>query len=100
MDETEVGRIEAWVGLDVGKEDHHATDKETGMDSPATATIHVGAISIDFLVNADDSGGSVTEFECAVPADAKVPIAHSHDAFEETIYGLESLHLDDRWPGA
>jgi Transposase len=25
MDETEVGRIEAWVGLDVGKEDHHAT---------------------------------------------------------------------------
>jgi hypothetical protein len=25
MDESEVGRIEAWVGLDVGKEDHHAT---------------------------------------------------------------------------
>ena len=25
MDETEVGRIEAWVGLDVGKQDHHAT---------------------------------------------------------------------------
>jgi transposase len=25
MDDTEVGRIEAWVGLDVGKEDHHAT---------------------------------------------------------------------------
>lgn len=25
MDETEVGQIEAWVGLDVGKADHHAT---------------------------------------------------------------------------
>src|SRR5215216_4570989 len=25
MDETEVGRIASWVGLDVGKEDHHAT---------------------------------------------------------------------------
>src|SRR5688572_20615915 len=25
MDESEVGRIEAWVGLDVGKADHHAT---------------------------------------------------------------------------
>jgi hypothetical protein len=25
MEESEVGRIEAWVGLDVGKEDHHAT---------------------------------------------------------------------------
>ena len=59
------------------------------MDSPSPATIHVGAISIDFLVDADDSGGSVTVFECAVPADAKVPIPHSHDAFEETIYGLE-----------
>jgi Transposase len=25
MDETEVEQIEAWVGLDVGKADHHAT---------------------------------------------------------------------------
>jgi quercetin dioxygenase-like cupin family protein len=61
------------------------------MDSPTTATIQIGAISIDFLVDADDSGGSVTVFECAVPADAKVPIPHSHDAFEETIYGLEGV---------
>ena len=59
------------------------------MDSPSPATIHVGAISIEFLVDADDSRGSVTVFECAVPADAKVPVPHSHDAFEETIYGLE-----------
>ena len=58
--------------------------------SPATA-IHVGAISIDFLVDADDSDGSVTAFECVVPADAKVPVPHSHDAFEETIYGLEGV---------
>ena len=28
-------------------------------------------------------------FECRVPAEAKVPAPHSHDAFEETIYGLE-----------
>jgi quercetin dioxygenase-like cupin family protein len=61
------------------------------MDSPATASIDVGAISIAFLVDSDDSGGSVTAFECEVPADAKVPIAHSHDAFEETIYGLEGV---------
>ena len=59
------------------------------MDSSTTATIHVGAISIDFLVDAGESGGSVTMFECVVPADAKVPVPHSHDAFEETIYGLE-----------
>ena len=61
------------------------------MSSSTTATIHVGAVSIDFLVDADDSGGSVTVFECVVPADAKVPVSHSHDAFEETIYGLEGV---------
>jgi quercetin dioxygenase-like cupin family protein len=61
------------------------------MDSSSRATIHVGAISIDFLVDADDSGGSVAVFECLVPADAKVPVPHSHDAFEETIYGLEGV---------
>jgi quercetin dioxygenase-like cupin family protein len=65
--------------------------EETRMDSPTTATIRVGAISIDFLVDADDAGGSVTVFECLVPADAKVPVAHSHDGFEETIYGLEGV---------
>ena len=61
------------------------------MDSSTPASIHVGAISVAFLVEADDSGGSVTVFECVVPADAKVPVAHSHDAFEETIYGLEGV---------
>jgi quercetin dioxygenase-like cupin family protein len=53
--------------------------------------IQVGAIAIDFLVDADDSGGSVTMFECSVPASAKVPMPHSHDGFEETIYGLEGV---------
>jgi quercetin dioxygenase-like cupin family protein len=61
------------------------------MDSSAAATIHVGAIAIDFLVDAGDSRGSLTMFECAVPAHAKVPAPHSHDAFEETIYGLEGV---------
>ena len=30
-------------------------------------------------------------FELDVPAGAKVPIAHSHDAYEETIYGIEGV---------
>ncbi len=58
---------------------------------PAAATIKVGEISIDFLVEAGDSGGSVTMFECGVPPDAKVPVPHSHDGFEETIYGLAGV---------
>ena len=42
-----------------------------------------------FLVEAADSNGSASVFECFVPADSKMPAPHSHDAFEETIYGLE-----------
>lgn len=30
-------------------------------------------------------------FEFDVPAGAKVPVAHSHDGYEETIYGLEGV---------
>ncbi len=59
------------------------------MDTASRTTINVGAIEIRFLVDAEDSGGSVTVFECRVPAGAKVPAPHSHDGFEETIYGLQ-----------
>jgi quercetin dioxygenase-like cupin family protein len=58
------------------------------MESARRETISVGAIGIRFLVEADDSNGTVTVFECDVPADARVPAPHSHDGFEETVYGL------------
>jgi quercetin dioxygenase-like cupin family protein len=51
-------------------------------------TIHAGPIAISFLLEAEQTGGALTAFECDVPAAAKVPAPHSHDAFEETIYGL------------
>jgi quercetin dioxygenase-like cupin family protein len=53
--------------------------------------IRIGGITVNFLVDADDSGGSVTVFECGVPAGARVPAPHSHDGFEETLYGLEGV---------
>ena len=46
--------------------------------------IRIGQLAIRFKLR--DPGLSVFEFD--VPAGAKVPIAHSHDAYEETIYGL------------
>jgi quercetin dioxygenase-like cupin family protein len=61
------------------------------MQPTQTETITVGAMSIRFLVEADDSGGSVTVFECTVPAQAQMPAPHSHDAFEETVYGLQGV---------
>lgn len=53
--------------------------------------IQVGAMGVRFLVDADDANGSVSLFECAVPSRARMPAPHSHDAFEETIYGLEGV---------
>jgi quercetin dioxygenase-like cupin family protein len=54
-------------------------------------TIRVGALDVRFLVEAADSHGSVSVFECFVPADSRMPAPHSHDAFEETIYGLRGV---------
>jgi quercetin dioxygenase-like cupin family protein len=51
-------------------------------------TITVGAFGVRFLVEAADSNGTAAVFECHVPADARMPAPHSHDGFEETIYGL------------
>jgi quercetin dioxygenase-like cupin family protein len=58
----------------------------------ATSTreeIRVGEMSIRFLLEGEQSGGSVAVFEFDVPAGSKVAAAHSHDGFEETIYVLE-----------
>jgi quercetin dioxygenase-like cupin family protein len=53
--------------------------------------IRVGGMAVRFLVEGDQSGGSVAVFEFDVPAGAKVAAAHSHDGYEETIYGLEGV---------
>jgi quercetin dioxygenase-like cupin family protein len=53
--------------------------------------IRVGPLAIRFLVEGEESGGSVAVFEFDVPAGMKVAAAHSHDGYEETIYGLEGV---------
>jgi quercetin dioxygenase-like cupin family protein len=60
--------------------------------NPAEETIQVGATGIRFLVTGADSNGSAALFEVTIPAGAKLPAPpHSHDAYEETIYGLEGV---------
>src|SRR4051794_9531040 len=53
--------------------------------------IRIGQLATRFLVEGDESAGSVAVFEFDVPAGARVPIAHSHDGYEETVYGLEGV---------
>ena len=61
------------------------------MNSASSDVIQVGALGVRFLVEAADSNGSASVFECFVPAESRMPAPHSHDAFEETIYGLEGV---------
>jgi quercetin dioxygenase-like cupin family protein len=61
--------------------------------------IKIGGLAIRFLLEGKASGGSVAMFEFDVAAGARVPIAHSHDAYEETIYGragVLTLTVDGR----
>jgi len=53
--------------------------------------IRIGQIAVRFRLEGQESGGSVALFEFDVPAAARVPAAHSHDAYDETIYGLEGV---------
>jgi quercetin dioxygenase-like cupin family protein len=53
--------------------------------------IRVGQVGIRFLLEGEDSGGSVAIFEFHIPVGARVPVAHSHDGYEETAYGLEGV---------
>jgi quercetin dioxygenase-like cupin family protein len=46
-------------------------------------------MAIRFLLEGEQTAGSVAVFEFDVPADGKIAAAHSHDGYDETIYGLE-----------
>ena len=60
--------------------------------NPSVEVIRVGALELRFLVTGADSNGSVAVFEMTVPAREKLLAPpHSHDAYEETIYGREGI---------
>ncbi len=60
--------------------------------NPSDETIHVGPLAVRFLITADDASGSVAVFELTVPAAQRLAApAHSHDHYEETIYGIEGV---------
>ena len=57
----------------------------------AAEIIRVGQIEIRFLLESKDSHGQLAVFKFTVPAGAKVPMPHSHERYDETIYGLEGV---------
>jgi len=61
------------------------------MATDVLAGVQVGALTIRFLVDPEQSDAALSMFEFEVPAGANVPVAHSHDRYEETIYGVEGV---------
>ena len=58
--------------------------------NPSDETIRVGLLTVRFLLTADNSSGSIAVFELTVPGGQRLPApAHSHDHYEETIYGID-----------
>jgi len=50
--------------------------------------IRLGQLEIRFLQSGSETGGALDMFEFIVPPDAKVPVAHHHRDYDETIYGI------------
>lgn len=60
--------------------------------NPCEETIRLGPLAVQFLITAENSNGSVAVFELNVPAAQRLAApAHSHDHYEETIYGIEGV---------
>jgi len=57
---------------------------------PSDETIRLGPLVVRFLITGENSSGSIAAFEVTVPAGQRLAApAHSHDHYEETIYGID-----------
>ena len=60
--------------------------------NPSEETIRIGPLTVRFLITGKHSHGSIAAFECFIPARQRLPgPAHSHDHYEETIYGISGV---------
>jgi quercetin dioxygenase-like cupin family protein len=58
--------------------------------NPANEILSGGQLQLRFLLTGDNSNGSVAAFELIVPAAQRLQApAHSHNHYEETIYGID-----------
>lgn len=60
--------------------------------NPSDEAIRLGPLTVRFLLAGEKSNGSIAAFEVMVPAAERLAgPAHSHDHYEETIYGVEGV---------
>ncbi len=60
--------------------------------NPSDETIRLGPLAVRFLITAENSSGSIAAFEVMVPAAQRLAApAHSHNHYDETIYGIDGV---------
>src|SRR5712692_4843880 len=60
--------------------------------NPSNETIRLGPLAVRFLLTGDNSTGSIAAFEFVVPGAQRLAApAHSHNHYEETIYGIDGV---------
>jgi transposase len=101
MDETEVGRIEAWVGLDVGKQDHHATVVSTAGEPLFERSVSNDEAALEQLLERAGEGGpcalvidqpgSIGSLAVCVARRRGVPVAY--------VPGLVMRRASELYPG-
>jgi quercetin dioxygenase-like cupin family protein len=55
----------------------------------ASETIGIGGLELRFLQTKEETAGSLDAFEMTVQPNARMPVAHYHESWDETIYGLD-----------
>jgi quercetin dioxygenase-like cupin family protein len=50
--------------------------------------INLGPLQLKFFYSKDDTAGSIDMFEMTVQPNARMPIPHYHESWDEIIYGL------------
>lgn len=101
MDESEVGQIEAWVGLDVGKADHHATvisavgeslfERSVANDETAIEQLLDLAGEVGPCALVIDQPGSIGSLAVCVARRGGVPVAY--------VPGLVMRRASELYPG-
>lgn len=60
--------------------------------NPADEIIRLGPLQVRFLITGENSSGSIAAFDLFVPTAQRLAApAHSHNHYEETIYGIEGV---------
>jgi quercetin dioxygenase-like cupin family protein len=55
--------------------------------------IRMGALELLFLQSKETTGGSLDMFEMTLQPNARMPVPHYHESWDETVYGLEGTSV-------